>query len=244
MKDPDRRNDPPMPLMAHLAALRDMLVLSLLAWGVAALVALALSPQILAWLKAPAAANKELLQGLDLTSGFATMMSIALWGGVIIAFPFIAYAIMRFVAPALTRREKISILLILLAGTGLFVAGVAISYANTLPLVVEAFQSINRWIGLNVETVRIEGYISIVLKTLVAFGLVFQLPLALMVMGWFGIVTSKALREKRRLAIVLTFVLAMFLTPPDPLSQIAMAVPLCLLYELSIWLVWLRERGS
>ena len=91
---------------------------------------------------------------------------------------------------------------------------------------------------------RIENYISIVLKTIIAFGLVFQLPLILFVLGWFGILTSKVLREKRRVAIVLSFFLAMFLTPPDPMSQIFMAVPLALLYELSIWAIWLKEKSS
>ena len=82
------------------------------------------------------------------------------------------------------------------------------------------------------------------LKTIIAFGLVFQLPLIIFVLGWFGVVTSKGLRDKRRIAIVMSFVLAMFLTPPDPMSQIFMAVPLCLLYELSIWMVWLKEKGT
>ena len=112
-----------------------------------------------------------------------------------------------------------------------------------MPLVVSAFQAINEWIGLPVTAVRIEGYISIVLKTIIAFGLVFQLPLVIFVLGWFGLVTSGSLREKRRSAIVASFVVAMFLTPPDPMSQLVMAVPLCLLYELSIWAVWLKEHS-
>ena len=81
-------------------------------------------------------------------------------------------------------------------------------------------------------------------RALVRTGLVFQLPLILFVLGWFGILTSKVLREKRRVAIVLSFFLAMFLTPPDPMSQIFMAVPLALLYELSIWAIWLKEKSS
>ena len=130
----------------------------------------------------------------------------------------------------------------LVFGTVLFTTGVGLAYQKTLPLVVTAFQQINAWIGLPVETIRIEGYISIILKTIIAFGLVFQLPLILFVLGLFGIVTSEALRSKRRIAIVMAFILAMFLTPPDPMSQLFMAIPLCLLYELSIWSIWLRER--
>ena len=91
--------------------------------------------------------------------------------------------------------------------------------------------------------ITIDTYIPIVLKLIVAFGLVFQMPLIIFVLGCFGMVTSQALREKRRIAIVVAFVLSMFLTPPDPMSQVVMAVPLCLLYEISIWAVWLREKG-
>ena len=244
IKDPDRRNDPPRPLLEHLLALRDMLVFGAAAWAVCVIVACVFSPQVLTWLKSPAAENEEMLQGLDLTSGFSTMMAIALWGGTALSFPFVMYAILRFVFPALTNREKFILMSILVFGTALFLVGVALAYQKTLPLVVTAFQQINAWVGLPVTTIRIEGYISIVLKTIIAFGLVFQLPLVLFVLGWFGIVTSQGLREKRRVAVVLAFVLAMFLTPPDPMSQIVMAVPLCLLYELSIWAIWLKEKGT
>lgn len=241
--NPDQRNDPPRPLLEHLLALRDMLVFAAISWAICVVIAGVFSPQVLGWLKSPAAASEDMLQGLDLTSGFSTMMSIAIWGGTALAFPFIIYSILRFVFPALTKREKFVLMSILLSGTALFIVGVGLAYEKTLPLVVTAFQSINAWVGLPVTTIRIEGYISIVLKTIIAFGMVFQMPLVLFVLGWFGIVTSAGLRAKRRIAIVMAFVLAMFLTPPDPMSQIIMAVPLCLLYELSIWAIWLKEKA-
>ena len=184
-----------------------------------------------------------MLQGLDLTSGFTTAMSISLWGGTAISFPFLVYSILRFIFPALTNREKIILLSILVFGSALFLVGVTMAYSKTLPLVVEVFQKINEWVGLPVTTIRIEGYISIVLKTIIAFGLVFQLPLIIFVLGWFGVISSQGLRDKRRVAIVLSFVMSMFLTPPDPMSQLFMAIPLCLLYELSIWAVWVKEKS-
>ncbi len=242
IKDPEARHDPSRPLLEHLLALRDMLVFASIAWVICVILAGVFSPQILAWLKSPAATHEQLLQGLDITSGFSVMMSIAAWGGTAISFPFLVFALLRFIFPALTRREKAVILSILIFGTVLFLTGVLLAYRQTLPLVVTAFQEINNWVGLPVETIRIEGYISIVLKTIIAFGLVFQLPLLLFILGFFGIVTSQVLREKRRAAIIISFVVAMFLTPPDPMSQLMMAIPLCLLYELSIWAVWLRER--
>ena len=244
IKNPDERNDPPRPLMEHLLALRDMIVFGAGAWAICAMVAGICTPWIMAWLKSPAGEDGRLLQGLDLTSGVSAIISIAGWGGTALAFPFIIYAILRFVFPALTNREKWVILSIMVVGTAFFLGGVVLAYEKTLPMIVVAFQAINRWVGFEMEILRIENYISIVLKTIIAFGLVFQLPLILFVLGWFGIITSKALREKRRIAIVLAFFLAMFLTPPDPMSQIFMAIPLCFLYELSIWAIWLKEKGT
>lgn len=243
LSDMDQRNDPPKPLMEHLMALRDMLIHGGIAWVICFFVAAAASPWIFEWIKAPAASNQDMIQGLDLTSGFSVILSIAAWGGTALSFPFLTHELLRFVFPALTKREKLVILSILIFGTVLFIVGVALAYEKTLPMVVYAFQVINRWVGLPVETIRIEGYISIILKTIIAFGLVFQLPLILFVLGWFGIISSQTLREKRRIAIVISFVLSMFLTPPDPMSQIIMAVPLCLLYEASIWVIWLKERA-
>ena len=244
IKNPDERNDPPRPLLEHLLALRDMIVFGAVAWVVCATICAICTPWIMAWLKSPAGEDGKLLQGLDLTSGVSAIISIAGWGGTALAFPFIIYAILRFVFPALTNREKFVILAIMIVGTFFFLGGVVMAYEKTLPMIVVAFQVINRWVGFEMEILRIENYISIVLKTIIAFGLVFQLPLILFVLGWFGILTSKVLREKRRVAIVLSFFLAMFLTPPDPMSQIFMAVPLALLYELSIWAIWLKEKSS
>lgn len=244
LRNPDGRNDPPRPLLEHLVALRDMLVFAALSWALGIVIAGVFAPQILELLKAPAERYRELLQVVGMTAPFDVWLSIAVWGGTVISFPLLSFALLRFVFPALTNREKAVILSGVTAGTALFLVGSLLAYEKTLPLVVTAFRQIGDWMGIPQQMITIDTYIPVVLKLIVAFGLVFQLPLVIFVLGCFGLVTSRGLREKRRAAIVIAFVLAMFLTPPDPMSQIVMAVPLCLLYELSLWAVWLKEKGS
>ena len=244
LKEPDRRYDPPRPLLEHLTALRDMFVFGAVSWAGGVVVAGVFAPQILEVLKAPAEQYKDLLQVVGMTAPFDVWMSIAVWGGTVLSFPLVSFALLRFVFPALTNREKAVILSGITAGTALFLGGAVLAYGKTLPLVVSAFRQIGRWMDIPQQMITIDTYIPVVLKLIVAFGLVFQLPLVLFVLGCFGMVTSAGLRAKRRTAIVVAFVLAMFLTPPDPMSQIVMAVPLCLLYELSIWAVWLKEKGA
>lgn len=244
IKNPNERNDPPRPLLEHLMALRDMLVFGAIAWAICCVVALCFAP----WIQEQIASRAEdcmgMLQCTELTEPFWIWMSIGAWGGTALAFPFIIYAILRFVFPALTKREKFVILFVMSVGTVLFLIGASLAYAKTLPLVVKAFQEIAVIMHIKQEIITLGSYIPVVLKLIVAFGLVFQVPLIVFVLGCLGIVSSQALREKRRIAIVMSFILAMFLTPPDPMSQVLMAVPLCLLYELSIWAVWLKEKGS
>lgn len=244
IKDPDGRNDPPRPLLEHLLALRDMFVFAALSWALGVIVAGVFAPQILELLKAPAERYRDLLQVVGMTAPFDVWLSIAVWGGTVLSFPLLSFALLRFVFPALTNREKGVILAGITAGTALFLGGAVLAYEKTLPLVVTAFRQIGEWMGIPQQMITIDTYIPVVLKLIVAFGLVFQLPLVLFILGCFGLVSSQGLRAKRRAAIVIAFVLSMFLTPPDPMSQIVMAVPLCLLYELSIWAVWIKEKGA
>ena len=119
--------------------------------------------------------------------------------------------------------------------------GVCFAYGQLAPNVVRFFDVVNHWVGLSVTQVQIENYVPLILKLVLAFGLVFQVPLLLFVLGWLGVITSEQLRAWRRFAIVFAFFLGMVLTPPDPMSQMLMAGPLVLLYELSIWGVRLKE---
>ena len=130
----------------------------------------------------------------------------------------------------------------LIAGVVLFLSGVWLCFSFTLRLAVEALMAINTWMNVPVTILQVESYIGFVLKILLAFGLAFQFPLILLVLGWLGLISAQTLKSHRGIAIVLIFTVAMVLTPPDPLSQIIMAVPMCLLYELTIILVRLREK--
>ncbi|MBQ5531374.1 MAG: twin-arginine translocase subunit TatC [Kiritimatiellae bacterium] len=249
IKDPDRRDDPPRPLLEHLMALRDMLVFGAVAWVLCVIVCGCFSRCIFAWLQSPmdALAVRETGQALAArgpVDGVSVGLQIAFWGGTALSFPFLAFAVLRFVFPALTRREKATLLVILVVGTAFFISGVWLAYRETLPAMLSVFKKINVWIGMTSDVYFASDYMPVILKTLFAFGLVFQLPLILFTLGWFGILTSEAMRAKRRIAIVLAFVLAMVLTPPDPMSQIVMAIPLCLLYELAVWAVWFKETAG
>lgn len=248
IKNPDEYNDPPRPFFEHIVALRSCLVNALLSWVCCCVVVGIFSPYVLRWLQAPAdalvAAGKIQLVSLNITGGFSQIMSIAMWGGTALSFPFVMYFLLRFIFPALTKREKVAILFFLFGGSTFFGVGVVFAYGQLAPNVVAFFDIVNRWMGLNVSMVQIENYVPLILKLVLAFGLVFQVPLLLFVLGWLGVISSEALRSWRRFAIVLAFFLGMVLTPPDPMSQILMAVPLVLLYELSIWGVRFKEMCS
>ena len=248
IKDPDAYNDPPRPFFEHIVALRSCIMNAAIAWVICCIIVGVFSPTVLKWLQAPAdalqAAGKIKIVSLNLTGGFSQIMSIGMWGGTALAFPAIMYFVLRFVFPALTRREKAAILFFLFAGTAFFGVGVGFAYGQLAPNVVSFFDVVNEWIGLSVTEVQIENFVPLILKLVLAFGLVFQVPLILFVLGWLGVISSDSLRSWRRFAIVLAFFLGMVLTPPDPMSQILMAVPLVLLYELSIWGVYFREVCS
>ena len=237
----DEYNDPPRPFLEHLIDLRNCMLQCAVAWIICEIVIIPLAPAITTWLIAPAGLSKDMVQGLGWTAGFSILMKIMLWGGTVLSLPFLLFFIMRFIFPGLKRSERTIIVFCLVTSTVLFGIGVWMAYAATLEIAIKVLQQINAWVGIKVDIVKLDEHVDIVLKTIIAFGLAFQLPLLLMVLGWIGIVSSETLREKRRFAIVAIFVIAMILTPPDPVSQIIMALPMCVLYEVCIWVIRLRE---
>jgi len=181
-------------------------------------------------------------QALSWTDGFVVLMQITMWGGTILALPFLLCFILQFIFPGLKRSEKNILIFTLATSSVFFVSGALMAYATTLRFALRFFIRLNHWMGIPTTIINMKEHISIVIKILLGFGVAFQFPLLLLALGWLGIISSKSLASKRRIAIVVVFVIAMFLTPPDPLSQIIMAVPMCILYESCIWIIYFREK--
>lgn len=170
-------------------------------------------------------------------------MKLAGLGAVVASFPVLAYQLYRFVAPGLYRNERGAFLPFLIAAPVLFIVGAALVYYVMLPFVM--LFSLSQ--GIEVEGVtasllpKVSEYMSLATALILAFGLCFQLPVVMTLLGLAGIISSKVMAEGRRYAIVAVVVIAAVVTPPDPISQLMLAVPLVLLYEISIWCVRLIE---
>lgn len=172
-----------------------------------------------------------------------TKMKLAGFGAIVIAFPVLAWQLYKFVAPGLYRNEKGAFLPFLIAAPLLFLLGAALVYFVMLPFVM--WFSLSQQIsggGVSAALLpKVSDYLNLVTALLLAFGLCFQLPVVMTLLGLAGIISSKVMAEGRRYAIVGVVVVAAVVTPPDPISQLMLAVPLVLLYEISIWCVRLIE---
>lgn len=176
---------------------------------------------------------------------FFARLKLSLFAGLILAFPVIAWQLYRFVAPGLYKKERQAFLPFLLAAPLLFFLGAALVYYFMLPFVMwfSLSQEVSSSSGVHVQLLpRVSDYLNLVTTLILAFGLCFQLPVVLALLGLAGVVSSKLLRKGRKFAILGIVIVAAIVTPPDPISQILLSVPIYLLYEVSILCVWLMER--
>jgi sec-independent protein translocase protein TatC len=174
------------------------------------------------------------LQSLRPVTYLMVSMEVGLWGGVVLALPVVLYQLWMFVGPGLFRRERRVVLPVVAMSVGCFALGAMVAYWLVLPLGLRFFLALEPP-GMTSQW-AVDQYISFVVRMLMGFGLVFELPVLSLLLSRIGLITPQLLRRVRRYSIVVIFVVAAVLTPPDPLSQVLLATPLLLLYEVSIWI--------
>jgi sec-independent protein translocase protein TatC len=237
------------PLMEHLVELRRRLIWSFAALGAAFGIGFYFAGEIFAFLVQPLIAGfggpgQGRIVYTKLYEAFFTDVRVALFAAFFLAFPVIAIQLWAFVAPGLYAKEKRAFLPFLIATPVLFIAGGALAYYVVMPLAIKFFLGYQGQIpGIQQEALPAMGeYLSFVMHFIFAFGVAFLLPVLLMLLERAGLVTRDQLKRGRRYAILIAFVIAAVATPPDIISQFMLAIPLILLYELSLIAIWFTER--
>ena len=229
----------------HLEDLRKVIMKSLVCFGIAFAVALPLVPMLMQWLAIPLsrAADEHgvLLRSIQITGAFSASMRLAAGVALAASVPLILWFVWRFVFPALTDREARIGRYVLAAALVLFVSGAALCYRFILPPALRLMWRWHGWLGVSPEW-TLNSYIIFATHLLLGFGVAFELPVLVFAAGVLGLVSSAGLRRVRRHVIVGVLVMAMLLTPPDVFTQIVMALPVILLYELCVLALALWER--
>ena len=244
------------PLLDHLIELRSRLIWAIGGFFVAFLICFFFAQQLFDLLVIPfkwatiwAGMNDghvELIYTAP-QEFFFTQIKLAMFGGLVLSFPMVAAQIYKFVAPGLYKNERAAFLPFLIASPILFLLGAALVYFFFTPMVMWFFlamQQVGPGQDIQISLLpKVSEYLSLIMTLIFSFGLVFQLPVVTTLLARVGLLTSETLADKRKWAIVIAFVAAAILTPPDPISQIGLAVPTIILYEASIWMARLIERN-
>jgi sec-independent protein translocase protein TatC len=237
--------DEKMPLTAHLEELRKRLIASFIAMGVGFAICYAFKERLFFFLAKPLEERLpegSTLQYISIPEAFLTYLKLSLFGGFVLAMPVIFYETWRFVAPGLYEREKRYLVPFVLLSMIFFLGGASFCYFIVFPFVFQFFMSFSDDSLLAMPAIR--QYLSFATRLLIAFGLVFEMPIFFFFLGRIGLVSYKGLARQRRLAVVLVFLGAALLTPPDVVSQLMLAGPLMILFELSIQIVRITGKKA
>jgi sec-independent protein translocase protein TatC len=238
-------DDSKMPLLDHLIELRSRLLWSFLALAIAFGISLYFARPIFGFLVQPLLASGQTkLIYTAIFEAFFVEIKVAFFAATFFSFPVFATQLWRFVAPGLYSKEKQAFLPFLLATPVLFVTGASMAYFMAIPVALEYLLGFGGNVG-GVEQQALPGvdnYLNFVMKFIFGFGISFLLPVLLMLLERAGIVTLEQLKSARRYAIVGAFAIAAVLTPPDVVSQLLLAIPLCILYELALIAIWFTRR--
>ncbi len=244
-----------MPLLDHLIELRQRMLYSVIALFVAFLICFYFAEELFNFLVQPLAdllIERKDVRGrprmifTDMTEVFFTYIKIAFFFGAFFSSPIFLTQLWLFVAPGLYKNEKKGLAPFLIASPVLFFLGGALVYFVLFPLAWSfflSFETIGDGGNLPIELeAKVAEYLALVMKLIFAFGLCFQLPVLMTLLARVGLATSKGMAEKRKYAIVGVFIVAAVITPPDPISQLSLAIPIILLYEISILMAKLVEK--
>lgn len=227
----------PDSLLGHLLELRNRLLRCIIAVLLVFLALAYFARDIYAILAQPLLAvlpEGTSMIATDVAAPFFAPFKLTFIVAICLAIPYILLQVWQFIAPALYSKEKRLMAPLVFSSTLLFYAGIAFAYFIVFPLVFAFFTSVAP-VGVTIAT-DISSYLDFVLKLFFAFGLSFEIPIAILLLVWSGSVSRQALAEKRPYIIVGAFILGMLLTPPDVLSQVLLAIPMCLLFEVGLWL--------